>query len=194
MTELSEVPEQFFEGTTHAGRVLRLFFEHTAYDTFTDDMGQTFDNPTETKCMGTLDGAPITIERYNIRWRESVTVVTNQGTFTAIATDYAEDHSEALRRYLERRPSAGWEVAIVDKAQDGDESCYTVSITNGRLTDHAEFRLSPQVANTLARDAHMPTEEAVTREISHTVRSDEWVDIQRRAGEPTTLLWLLHPS
>jgi hypothetical protein len=53
-----------------------------------------------------------------VNWSSDVTATVRSedlGTFTATRTDYAEDHSEALRRYLEHRPSEGYEVAIVDE-------------------------------------------------------------------------------
>ena len=113
----------------------------------------------------------------------------DHGTFTATNTDYAEDHSEALRRYLERRPSGGWEVEIVDKREEADDWTYTVTITNGRLTARVEFRLSKQVARTLAKGDPPPTDEAVADAIAETVRLDTWAKIQHRARQPTTLLW-----
>jgi hypothetical protein len=187
-------PEEFFRGTTHAGRALVLFYEHTAFNRFTDETGETFDNPSETKITGTLEGAPIDMQAVN--WSGSTATVRSDdlGTFTATNTDYAEDHSEALRRYLEHRPSEGYEVAIVDKGQAGDEASYTVTISNGRLTERAEFRLSPQVVRTLARGADAPTDEQVRHEIAEKVRRDKWERIKERADTPTTLLWIAHPS
>jgi len=113
--------EEFFTGTTLAGRTLVLYYEHTAYHTFTDEAGEVVHNPAETDLTATLDGAPIDVEAVN--WSsDTVTVrAADLGTFTAINTDYSEDHSKTLRRYLEHRPSEGWQVAIVDKRQDGDE-------------------------------------------------------------------------
>jgi hypothetical protein len=181
-------PEEFYEGTTRAGRVLRLFYEHTRYDTFTDETGETFDNPAETSFTGTLDGVPIEVQGWSMRGRESVTVVSDQGTFTATTTDYAEDHSETLRRYLEHRPSGGWEVAIVDRRQDGDELSYTVTITNGRLSEQAEFRFSEQVARVVADGDPPPSDEQATAVIAETIRGDDWQKIERRAEHPTTLL------
>jgi hypothetical protein len=121
-------PEEFFTGTTQAGRTLVLFYEHTRFDTFIDDTGETFDNPAETKVTATLDGAPIDVEAVSWSSDGTATVRSDLGTFTATSTDYAEDHSEALRRYLEHRPSEGYEVAIVDKSQVDDEASYTVTI------------------------------------------------------------------
>jgi hypothetical protein len=116
------------------------------------------------------------------------------GTFTAANTDYAEDHAEALRRYLEHRPSEGYEVVIVDKDQVGEEASYTVTITNGRLTERVEFRLSPQVMRTLARGADEPTDEQVRHEIAQQVRLDKWTKIKELAENATTIIWLAHPS
>jgi len=50
-------PEEFFKGSTRSGRGLVLYFEHTAFDTFVDETDEPFDNPSETKITGTLDGA-----------------------------------------------------------------------------------------------------------------------------------------
>ena len=187
-------PEEFFTGTTQAGRTLVLFYEHTRFDTFTDDTGETFDNPAETKVTATLDGAPIDVETVNWSSDGTATVRSDLGTFTATSTDYAEDHSEALRRYLEHRPSEGYEVAIVDKGQVDDDASYTVTITNGRLTERAEFRLSPQVMRTLARGAAAPTDEQVQHQIAQQVRRDKWEKVKERASMPTQLLWIAHPS
>jgi hypothetical protein len=175
-------PEEFFTGTTQAGRTLVLSYEHTAFDTLVDHAGETVHNPSETKITGTLDGAPIDVQTVN--WSGGAATVRSDdlGTFTATNTDFAEDHSEALRRYLEHRPSEGYEVAIVDKAQVGDEAAYTVTITNGRLTERAEFRLSPQVMRTLARGADAPTDEQVAHEIAQNIRRDKWTKIKGRAA------------
>lgn len=187
-------PEEFFRGTTQAGRTLLLFYEHTAYDTFTDETGETFDNPSQTKITGTLDGAPIDVQAVN--WSGGTATVRSDdlGTFTATSGDYTEDHSETLRRYLEHRPSEGYEVAIVDKGQVGNEASYMVTISNGRLTERAEFRMSPHVMRTLARGADAPTDEQVRHEIAQQVRRDKWEKIKERATTPSQLLWIAHPS
>jgi hypothetical protein len=59
-------PEELFRGTTQAGRTLVLCYKHTAYDTFTDETGETFDNRAEAKVTATLDGAPITVQAVNL--------------------------------------------------------------------------------------------------------------------------------
>lgn len=187
-------PEEFFRGTTRSGRTLVLYYEHTAFDTLVDETGETFDNPTETKITGTLDGAPIEMQAVNWSPSGTATVCSNLGTFTATNTEYAEDHSKALRRYLEHRPSEGYEVAIVDKGQVGEEASYTVAITNGRLTERAESRLSPQVMRRLARGAEEPTDDQVRDEIAEQVRQDRWTKIKERAENATTIVWLAHPS
>ena len=187
-------PEEFFKGSTRSGRALVLYYEHTAFDTFVDETGEPFDNPSETKITGTLDGAPIDVQGVNWSTDGTATVRSDLGTFTATNTAYAEDHSEALRRYLEHRPSEGYEVAIVDKALKGKEASYTVTITNGRLTERAEFRLSPQVMQTLARGAEMPTDDQIRHEIAEQVRQDQWTKIKERGETTTTILWIAHPS
>lgn len=186
-------PEEFFRGTTQAGRTLVLFYEHTAFDTFVDDADEPFDNPSETKITGTLDGAPIDVQAVN--WSTDTATVRSEdlGTFTATSTDYVEDHSEALRRYLEHRPRDGYEIAIVDKSQVGDEASYTVTITNGRLTERAEFWLSAQVMRALGR-GHAPTDEQVRHEIAQHVRRDTWTKIKERSESATTIMWIAHPS
>lgn len=187
-------PEEFFRGTTQAGRTLVLFYEHTAFDTFTDEAGETVDDPSETKITGTLDGTPIEVQAVN--WSGDTATVRSDdvGTFTATRTDYAEDHSEALRRYLEHRPSEGYEVAIVDKVLVGDEASYTLTVTNGRLTERLEFRFSAQALQTMARGAGAPTEKQVLQEVAQQLRRDTWDKIKERAATPTQLLWLAHPS
>jgi hypothetical protein len=95
---------------------------------------------------------------------------------------------------LEHRPSEGDEVAIVDTGQAGDEASYTVTISNGRLTERAEFRVSLQVMRTLARGADAPSDEQVCHEIARQVRRDMWEKIKERAATPTQLLWIAHPS
>lgn len=187
-------PEEFFTGTTLAGRTLVLYYEHTAYNTFTEESGEVVEDPAETNITATLDGAPIDVQAVN--WSTNTATVRSDdlGTFTATNTDYAEDHSEALRRYLKHRPTEGWAVAIADKRQDDDQWSFTVTITNGHLTERAEFRLSKQVIRTLARGADAPTDEQVARQIAHDVRSDTWEKITERAERPTTLMWIAHPA
>lgn len=82
-------PEEFFRGTTQAGRTLVLFYEHTAFDTFVDEADEPIDNPSETKITGTLDGAPIEVQAVN--WSQNTATVRSEdlGTFTATSTDYA---------------------------------------------------------------------------------------------------------
>lgn len=186
-------PEEFFRGKTHAGRELRLYYQHTAFETYDTEEGP-YDNPTATEYTGAVDGVPIKVLGMTVSVRRSVTVQTDQGTFSAVADDSDEDHAEALGRHLEWRPSDGWEVTIVNKGQEPESSRYTVTITNGRLTEQTDFILSPQVMRTLARGADAPTDKQVTREIAQTVRSDKWAKIKERAEEPTTLMWLAHPS
>jgi hypothetical protein len=82
----------------------------------------------------------------------------------------------------------------MDKGQAGDEASYTVTISNGRLTARAEFRLSQQVVRTLARGAGAPRDEQVRHEIAQQVRRDKWEKIKERAATPTQLLWIAHPS
>ena len=183
------MPDEFFRGTTQAGRELRLFFEHTAYETFTDHAGETVDDPSETRITATLDGAPITVDALS-RNSGAATVRSGElGTFTATNTDYAEDHHEALRRYLERCPSDGWEVALVEKRKDDEGLLYMAAITNGRLTERAAFRLSDQVARKLAGGNSTPSDAQVEAAIADTVKRDSWDKIKRRAERPTTLLW-----
>lgn len=186
---------EFFTGTTQAGRTLVLYYEHTSYEAFTDHAGEVVHEPTETNYTATLDGAPVELAGpCEICVGESVTVVTDLGTFTAIATDSAADHSDALRRYLEHRPSGGWEVSVADKRKDGDEWSYTFTITNGRVSERAEFRLSEQVMRTLARGAGVPTDEQVIRQIAQKIRSDTWETVKKRAESPTTLVWIAHAA
>jgi hypothetical protein len=186
--------EEFFNGGTRSGRKLVLYYEHIAFDTFVDETGETFVNPSETKITGTLDGVPIDVQGVNWSSNGTATIRSDLGTFTATNTDYEEDHSDALRRYLEHRPSDGYEVTIVDKGQVGEEVFYAVAITNGRLTERAEFRLSRQVMQMLSGGADVPTDEEVLHELTQQVSRDNWSKIKDRAQNPTTLFWLAHPS
>lgn len=186
---------EFFKGTTQAGRTLILYFEHTAYDTFTDATGEVVHNPSETEITGTLDGEPIGVDGLSWSGQSAVVRSRDHGTFTATNSEYADDHHEALRRYLERKPSGGWEVSVVDAGKDGDYWRYGVTITNGRLTERAEFRLSERVASTVARGGSVPpSHEAVEKEIANSLRLDDWVRIQSRAAHPTTIEWIDHPA
>lgn len=187
-------PEEFFDGTTQAGRTLVLFYEHTSFDTFTDATGETVHNPLETKITATLDGAPIDAQAVN--WSGDTAVVRSDdlGTFTATKSNHGEAHSEALRRYLEHRPSSGYEVVIVEKTPLDDGSSYTVTVSNGRLTERAEFRLSQQAMKTLARGTEQPTDEQVRHQIAATVRREKWEKIKHRASSPTTIAFLAYPS
>lgn len=71
----------------------------------------------------------------------------------------------------------------MDKAEVGDEASYTVTITNGRLTERAE----------LGR-GHAPTDEQVRHEITQRVRRDTWTKIKERSESATTIMWIAHPS
>lgn len=82
----------------------------------------------------------------------------------------------------------------MDKGHLGAEASYTVTITNGRLTERVEFRLSSQVMRALARGAPAPTDEQVRHEIAQQVRRDTWEKIKKRADSPTTIMWIAHPS
>jgi hypothetical protein len=99
--------EECFRGTTLGNREVVLFYEQM-------DQGQ--------EITGTLGGEPLEIETVN--WGgDSATVKTaGHGTFSATRNDYAEDHSAALRRYLEHRPSGGCEVTLVERrARNGGD-------------------------------------------------------------------------
>jgi hypothetical protein len=107
-----------------------------------------------------------------------------------MSSDGERSHSQVLRRYLEARPSDGWQVDIVDTRREGDEWQYIVSISNEHFVETAEFRLSDQVARMLAKDGPLPpSDEAVKKAIAETIRRDDWSGIQHRAEQPTTLLW-----
>lgn len=186
-------PEELFTGTTQAGRTLVLYYEHTAFVTSTDKTGETFNNP-ETKVTATLDGAPIDVETVNWSGNAATVRSGDLGTFTATNSDDVEGHSDALRRYLEHRPSEGYEVAIVDQAKTDDGASYTVTMSNGRLTERVEFRFSPQALRTIARGADAPTDEQVRHEIAQQVRQDTWERISQRAETPTTIVFLAFPS
>jgi hypothetical protein len=69
-----------------------------------------------------------------------------------------------------------------------------VTISNGRLTERAEFRVSPQVMRTLARGADAPSDEQVCQVIAQQVRRDMWEKIKERAAAPTRLLWNRPPK
>jgi hypothetical protein len=184
-------PEHFFTGTTGAERELRLFYEHTAFDTYDTDDGP-YDNPTSTEITGTLDGVPVAIQTVTAQSGGGVTVVTDVGTFSAVPGDSDESHSEVLRHHLEWRPIGGYEVAVVDKGQVPNGARYTVTITNGRLTERADFIVSAQVMRTLAGGASEPTDGQVARQIACEVRGDEWPEIKERVTKPTTLLFQAH--
>lgn len=155
--------------TTLAGRALVLCYERTAYHTFTDETGEAVEDPVETKITATLDGAPI--DGHAVSWSSDTAPVRSDdlGRFTATNTDYAADHSEALRRYLKHRPSDEWEVAIVDKA---GRRRVVVRGDDHERPHHGvpESRLSRQVMRTLARGADAPTDARVARYIAHDVR------------------------
>ena len=179
--------EQFFRGTTLGNRELVLFSEQ---------MGE------GQEITGILDGEPLDIETLN--WSgDSATVRTaNHGTFSATNNDYAEDHTAALRRYLERRPSGGYQVTLVERGRGTAEfgpdpdapvtTCF-VEISNGRLTERAEFRYSEQATRVLGRGQDSPTDEQLLRQIAAEVRTDPWDKIRQRAEHPSFTWLLSHP-
>ncbi len=188
--------EHFFTGETQAGRELRLFYEHTAYDTFTDETGQIVNNPAETEITGTLDGA--SIEVFGVTQsmakgeRDSVTVRTDQGTFTAVAGNDTEAsaHRAALRRYMEWRPSRGWETRVESSAFEGDEWRFTVLVTNGRVSEHVEIRMSDELAQSWVPGRPTPPpDEMVAEHVAAMFRGATWAKVQERAQHPTTLIW-----
>jgi hypothetical protein len=180
-------PEEFFRGTTLGNRTLVLCANQS-------DEGQ--------EITGTLDGEPLDIETVN--WSgDSATVKTAEhGTFSATTTDYAEDHSAALRRYLQFRPANGYYVELIESGQaeagigpdpDAPVASYVVEISNGRLTQRAEFHFSGQAMRVLARGQDRPTDQQVLKQIAAEVRTDSWDKIRQRAERPS-LVWLLaHP-
>lgn len=188
--------EQFFTGETQAGRELRLFYEHTAYDTFTDETGQVVNNPAETEITGTLDGASIEVfgvtQSMSKDEGDSVTVRTDQGTFTAVAGDNAEAsaHRAALRRYMEWRPSRGWNTEVEGSAFEGDEWRFTVLVTNGRVSEHVEIRMSDELAQSWVPGRPTPPpDEVVAEHVAVMLRGATWAKVQEKAQHPTTLIW-----
>jgi hypothetical protein len=78
-------PVEFFKGATGSGRKVVLYNEHTAFDMFVDETGAAFDNPSETKITGTVDGAPIEVEALN--WsptRDTATVRSDYRSWLAM--------------------------------------------------------------------------------------------------------------
>lgn len=182
--------ELFFEGTTQGDRVLKLYYEHVAFDTFEDEDGVTVNNPTETAHTGTLDGAPIVIEALNIRMGESVTVRSDQGTFTAIATDYQEDHPEALKRYREARPSKGWDVTLEASEFVDERWRFTLKVTNDRVVERVEVRMSDETARSWSPDGTSPPPAAIIEEDTFIrFRSSAWDKVQNAAEQPTEIIW-----
>jgi hypothetical protein len=176
--------EEFFRGTTLGHRTLVLHADEERYIT------------------GTLDGEELDIE--TLSWSgDSATVKTaGHGTFSATTTDYAEDHSAALRRYLEHRPVDGYEITLIDRGQgiarfgpqpEAPAVICTVAISNGRLTERAEFRFSEQAARVLARGQESPTDEQLLRQIYAETRTSPWEKIRKRAEHPSLVWRLAHP-
>lgn len=152
--------EECFRGTTLSNRDLVLFYE------------QMDDGP---EITGTLDGEPLQIETVN--WANDFATVrtAEHGTFSATKSDYAEDHSVALRRYLEQRPSGGYDVTLVERRHgaagmgpdpDAPATICVVEISNGRLTQRAEFRYSQQATRVLARGQESPTDDQLLHQIA----------------------------
>ena len=179
--------EEFFRGTTLGNRELVLFYEQM-------DERQ--------EITGTLDGEPLDIETVNWRGDSATVRAADHGTFSATRHDYAEDHSAALRRYLEHRPSGGYEVTLVERGRgragigpepDAPATTCVVEISNGRLTERAEFRYSEQATRVLGRGQASPTDEQLLRQIAAEVRTDPWDKIRQRAEHPSFTWGLAHP-
>ena len=192
--EGAEKAKHFFTGTTHAGRELRLFYERPP----SDETGQPVPNPAETKITGTLDGSPIKIFSVTGSTSQtpgsSIAVSTDQGTFTAIAGDDAETatHSEALRLYLEWRPSGGWKTQVEHSTFVEDEWRFTVSITNDRVSEHIEVRMSDAVAKSERWQGgadERSLEDLVAEDVQVKFRGATWASIQEAAKNPTIVLW-----
>lgn len=180
-------PEEFFRGTTLGNREVVLFYEQT---------------DAEEKITGTLDGEPLDIESLNWSSDSATIRAANHGTFSATKSDYAEDHSAALRRYLEHRPPGGYEVTLVQRGRatagvgpdpEAPVTTCLVKISNGRLTEQAEFRYSEQATRVLGRGQDSPTDEQLLRQIAAEVRTDSWDNIRQRAEHPSFTLALTHP-
>ncbi len=188
--------QHFFTGETQAGRELRLFYEHTAYDTFTDETGEVVNNPAETEITGTLDGASIEVfgvtQSMSKGEGDSVTVRTDQGTFTAVAGDDVEAaaHRAALRRYMEWRPSRGWDTEVEGSAFEGDEWRFTVLVTNGRVSEHIEIRMSDELVQSWVPGRPTPPpDEMVAEHVAAMFRGATWAKVQEAAQHPRILIW-----
>jgi hypothetical protein len=68
-----------------------------------------------------------------------------------------------------------------------------VEISNGRLTERAEFRYSEQATRVLARGQDSPTDEQLLHQIAAEVRTDSWDKIRHRAEHPSFTWGLAHP-
>jgi hypothetical protein len=186
--------EHFFTGATQAGRELKLFYEHTAFDHFVDHDGVAVSNPAETKITGTLEGAPIDIEA--VSWDgAAVTVRTDQGTFTAVAEGSDGDHREALKRYREHRPQVGWTVTLVSAEVVDDKWHLSLTVGSDRVSERIEWRLDTRLVDQwLEETPHYDLEEVVVAHVAESVRREPWEKIQARSKAPTETLWGRHPQ
>ncbi len=177
--------EEFFRGTTLGNRELVLSSDEDRHIT------------------GTLDGEELEI--LTLQWTiDAATVETaGHGTFSATQTDYAEDHTESLRRHMEHRPSGGYELTLIDRGQtqagfgpypEATVTTCTVEISNARRPpERAEFRFSEQATRVLARGQDSPTDDQLLQQIAAEIRTESWDKIRQRAEHPS-LTWLLaHP-
>jgi xanthine/CO dehydrogenase XdhC/CoxF family maturation factor len=158
--------------------------------------GQVVNNPAETEITGTLDGASIEVfgvtQSMSKGEGDSVTVRTDQGTFTAVAGDDVEaaTHREALRRYRESRPSGGWETKVESSTLEGDEWRFIVLVTNGRVSEHVELRVSDELAQSWVPGRPTPPpNEMVAEHVAVMLRGATWAKVQEAAQHPTTLIW-----
>jgi uncharacterized protein len=175
--------EHFFTGRTQAGRELRLYYQGSV------------DQPTGVTITGTLDGVAIEVSGMN--WgmaggaEGSVTVRSDQGTFTAVADTAApaEAHSAALRRYMEHRPRGGWRTEVEHSRFEDGQWRFDVLVTNDRVSATVELRMSEAVAKAWTNGAQTPpSDQVVAEHVAVMLRGADWSAVQQRVLKPTTVL------
>ncbi len=142
--------------------------------------------------LGTLDGAPLVVYGFRIQGDESATVETDQGTFTAIKDGAEVEHSEALRSFLEARPSRGWTTTAERSSFVDGTWRYVVAVTNDRVFERIEV-----VPDKLARDwidrSGVELDRLVERHTKQMLRSTKWSDVQKKTKRPTEVIWTARP-
>lgn len=163
-------------GKTQAGRTLRL------------------SGPQGTLTTAVLDGEPIEVTKGSYRWNkklgEGYLVQSAAGTFTAIADDAdPELHSVLLRKYINARPTDGWQITLTRSWEVDGEHRFAFEVSSEWRSATLELYLAPSVVKSwLDAGGSRTLEEMATQELANSIKRADWPEIDKRSTNPTTVL------